>query len=34
MGQTEVVSARLRAARPPSTATIGQLDGFAAPVAR
>ena len=34
MGQAEAVSARLRAARPPSSATIGALDGSAAPPAR
>src|SRR5205807_7726729 len=33
MGQAEAVSARLRAARPPSSATIGALDGSAAPPA-
>jgi len=34
MGQAEAVSARLRAARPPSAATIAALDGSAAPPAR
>jgi len=34
MGQAEGVSARLRAARPPSSATLAALDGAAAPVTR
>jgi len=34
LGQAEAVSARLRAARPPSAATLAKLDGAAAPAAQ